>query len=93
MSGEHSVMGIVADSVSQVIELGGDDVAAPPTFGLPVRTDYLIGMGKVEKKFVLILDIARVLSAEAIIAPATQGGVSADGEAAFAGRAESRVVA
>lgn len=62
--GVPTVMGLVADAVSEVIELGHDDVEAPPAFGTRVRVDHLVGMGKVGKKFVLLLDIDKVLSAD-----------------------------
>jgi purine-binding chemotaxis protein CheW len=62
--GVPTVMGVVADAVSEVIELGADDIEAPPAFGTRVRVDHLVGMGKVGKKFVLLLDIDEVLSAD-----------------------------
>jgi purine-binding chemotaxis protein CheW len=46
------------------MDLSPCDIEAPPPFGTPVRGDYLKGLGKIGKKFVLILDIDRVLSAE-----------------------------
>ncbi len=64
LDGVSTVMGLVADSVSEVIELGPDDVEDPPAFGTRVKVDYLLGMGKVGRKFVLLLDIDRVLSAD-----------------------------
>jgi purine-binding chemotaxis protein CheW len=74
LSGEQTVMGVMADSVSQVVELGAGDVEAPPTFGTRVRVDYLAGMGKVGKGFVLILDIDRVLSADELLATVAAAG-------------------
>jgi purine-binding chemotaxis protein CheW len=62
LEGEQTVMGIMADSVNQVIDLLPEDIEAAPSFGTPVQIDYLLGMGKAGKKFVLILDIDRVLS-------------------------------
>jgi purine-binding chemotaxis protein CheW len=62
--GVAAVVGLVADAVSEVIELGPDDLEAPPEFGTNVRVSFLIGMGKVGRKFVLLLDIDRVLSAD-----------------------------
>ena len=56
-------MGVLADAVSQVIELEPDEIEPPPSFGAPVRVDYLRGLGKLGGEFVLILDIDRVLSA------------------------------
>ena len=56
------VMGVLADAVSQVIDLGPDAIEPPPAFGSRVRVEYLVGMGKVDsRKFVLILDIDRLL--------------------------------
>jgi purine-binding chemotaxis protein CheW len=60
--GERVVMGVVADSVSQVIEFSPDDIEAPPVFGTQVRLEYLTGMAKVGAKFVLILNMDAVLS-------------------------------
>ncbi len=64
LGGERAVMGVVADAVSEVLELGADDVEPPPPFGTHVRVDYLVGMGKVGRSFVLLLDLDRVLSAD-----------------------------
>jgi purine-binding chemotaxis protein CheW len=62
--GERLVMGVMADAVSQVIDLSLSDIEPPPAFGTKVRVDYLKGLGKVGKNFVLILDMDRVLSNE-----------------------------
>ncbi len=64
------VMGVVADSVSQVISMAGDTILPAPAFGTRVRIDFLRGMGKAGDKFVLVLDIDKVLSADDL-APVT----------------------
>ena len=64
LEGEQSVIGIIADSVSQVIDLPASDVLAPPAFGTRIKVDFLNGMGKSGNKFVLILDIEKVLAGE-----------------------------
>ena len=64
LDGEQSVIGVIADSVSQVIDLPSNDVLAPPAFGTRIKVDFLIGMGKSGNKFVLILDIEKVLSGD-----------------------------
>jgi purine-binding chemotaxis protein CheW len=64
IGGDTAVMGVLADSVSEVIDLGPSDIEVPPTFGTRVKVDYLRGMGRSGQKFVLLLDIDRVLSAE-----------------------------
>lgn len=64
LDGAPAIMGVMADAVSEVIELGADDVEEPPSFGTRVKVDYLLGMGKVGRKFVLLFDIDKVLSAD-----------------------------
>jgi purine-binding chemotaxis protein CheW len=64
--GERLVMGILADGVSQVIDLPVTDIEPPPAFGTRIHADYLKGLGKIGKKFVLILDMDRVLSNEEV---------------------------
>jgi purine-binding chemotaxis protein CheW len=66
--GENLTMGVLADSVSQVIELSADEIEATPPFGTRVKTEYLLGMGALGKKFCLILDIDKVLSADELLA-------------------------
>ena len=71
LEGERTVMGIIADAVSKVIHLLPRDIEPPPAFGTRVRVDFLRGMGKAaEKKFVLLLDIDKVLSSEDLQASA-----------------------
>jgi purine-binding chemotaxis protein CheW len=68
LDGERTLMGVVADAVSQVLDLGPADIGEPPPFGTRIRVDYIVGMGKVGKKFVHILDIDSVLSAAELMA-------------------------
>ena len=61
--GKHD-MGVVVDSVSAVLEISGSEIEAAPSFGAKIRTDFIKGMGKVNDKFVIILDADRVLSVD-----------------------------
>ena len=70
LAGERKVFGLLADAVSQVMDLDGDDIEPPPAFGTGVHVDYLAGLGKVGKKFVFLLDADRVLSAAELLASA-----------------------
>jgi purine-binding chemotaxis protein CheW len=63
IDGEPAVMGMMADSVSQVIDLRPDEIQPPPPFGTRVHVDYLRGMASSGRKFILLLDIDRILSA------------------------------
>jgi len=65
--GEATVMGIMADSVRQVIDLKPKDIEEPPNFGTRVKIDYLLGMARSGKKFCLILDTEKVLSTEELL--------------------------
>ncbi len=64
LDGEPAVLGVLADSVSEVLELGDADIEPAPAFGAHVRVDYLTGMGKVDGRFVLLLDLDRALSVD-----------------------------
>lgn len=59
---ETVVMGVLADAVSQVVELTPDEIEAPPSFGTRVRSDFLHGMARTGQRFSLVLDIDRLLS-------------------------------
>lgn len=65
--GEPTVMGVMADSVRQVIDLKPEDVEVPPTFGTRVKVDYLLGMARAGKKFCLLLDTEKVLSTDELL--------------------------
>jgi len=60
---ERTVVGLMADAVREVLELGPEEIEKAPTFGTQVRVDFLLGMGKAGKGFVLLLDLDRVVSA------------------------------
>ncbi len=63
LEGERAVMGVLADQVREVLDLGPADIEAPPTFGTAVKVEFITGMAKVGKGFVLLLDLDRVISA------------------------------
>jgi len=65
---EKLVLGVLADAIGQVVELGPTEVEPPPAFGSPVRMDYLVGMGRAGKKFILLLDMDRLLSGQELVA-------------------------
>jgi purine-binding chemotaxis protein CheW len=56
------LIGIVVDSVSEVLNIKGDDIEDTPTFGARLNTDYILGMAKMERSVKILLDIDRVLS-------------------------------
>ena len=60
--GESVEVGIVVDVVNEVIELADSDIAAAPSFGAKIRADFIQGMGKIDDKLMILLDVNHVLS-------------------------------
>lgn len=54
-------MGIVVDSVSEVLNIKPGEIVDTPTFGAQMDTDYILGMAKMEGGVKILLDIDRVL--------------------------------
>jgi purine-binding chemotaxis protein CheW len=63
-SDEQQVIGVIVDAVSEVLEIAPADIEPPPAFGAHIRSDFIQGMGKVGGKFVILLDVGRVLSVD-----------------------------
>lgn len=61
---QNTLMGVMADSVSQVMDIAPGEIQPVPAFGTRIRVDYLQGMAQLGKKFVLLLDIDKILSAD-----------------------------
>jgi purine-binding chemotaxis protein CheW len=66
--GATHVLGLMVDGVNAVMEIGAESIEAPPSFGAGVDADFIAGMARVDGRFVIILDIARVLSIEEMAA-------------------------
>jgi purine-binding chemotaxis protein CheW len=59
---QEMTMGIIVDEVSDVLDIDQNQIEPPPSFGANIRTDFILGMGKVDQKVMTMLDIDRVLS-------------------------------
>jgi len=59
---QEMTMGIIVDEVSDVLDIDQNQIEPPPSFGANTRTDFILGMGKVEQKVMTMLDIDRVLT-------------------------------
>jgi purine-binding chemotaxis protein CheW len=64
LDGESTIIGALADSVEEVLELDPEQIQPAPRIGTQIRTDFIKGMGKRDTQFIMILDIDRVFSAE-----------------------------
>jgi purine-binding chemotaxis protein CheW len=62
--GETMVLGTLADSVQEVLELEPDQIEPPPRIGTRLHTDFIKGMGKYNDLFIIILDIDRIFNAD-----------------------------
>ena len=61
---DRQVAGVVVDAVNAVIEIPAEEIEPPPTFGLHIQTDLIHGMGKVNGRFVILLDVEHVLATQ-----------------------------
>ncbi|MEK6759515.1 MAG: chemotaxis protein CheW [Deltaproteobacteria bacterium] len=62
LDGEKIILGALADSVQEVIDLEPEQVEPAPRIGTRLNTDFIKGMGKREDHFVIILEIDRIFS-------------------------------
>ncbi|RKH12965.1 chemotaxis protein CheW [Corallococcus praedator] len=67
LDGQQTVLGLLCDTVREVLELGADDIEPPPAFGTRVRLEFLRGMGRHGDTFILLLDLDRLLSLEELL--------------------------
>jgi len=72
-------IGVMVDAVSEVIEIPGSEIEPPPSFGARIRADFIHGMGKVAGRFVIILNIVKVLSVDEIALLAQVASTEAGG--------------
>jgi purine-binding chemotaxis protein CheW len=64
LEGETAVLGALADSVQEVLDLEPGEIEPAPRIGTRLKTEFLRGMGKRDNHFVMILDIDKVFSAD-----------------------------
>ncbi|MGR3293190.1 MAG: chemotaxis protein CheW [Candidatus Scalindua sp.] len=66
-TGMRQQIGIIVDSVSEVLNIMSGEIEETPSFEQGIDTDFIIGLGKVEGKIIVLLDIEKVLSSEEIV--------------------------
>jgi len=79
--GSTQVVGVMVDAVNAVLEIPVAEIEPPPSFGANIRAEFMNGMGKINGKFVIILNIHHVLSVDEM---ASLAGVAVGAEAALA---------
>ncbi|EKN47970.1 MULTISPECIES: chemotaxis protein CheW [Pseudomonas] len=71
--GQPQDIGLLVDTVSAVLEIPASQIEPPPNFGARIRADFISGMAKVEGKFVIVLEVERVLSIDEMSSLAEAG--------------------
>lgn len=67
------IMGIIVDEVSEVLDIPGNKIEAPPSMGTRLETHFILGMAKTESAVKILLDINNVLSAQELAAMTQTG--------------------
>jgi purine-binding chemotaxis protein CheW len=62
LADETMVLGLLADSVQEVIDLEPGQIEPPPRMGTKLNTEFIVGMGKHNDQFLMILDITKVFA-------------------------------
>ncbi len=80
IEGASVVLGFMADSVHEVIELDPESIEPAPRIGTSLNTNFIRGMGKRDEEFIMILDIDKIFSSEELsfVGQASQGSGTAD---------------
>ena len=64
LDGEQTILGILVDAVLEVISFEPDQIDPPPRIGTRLKTEFIKGMGKKDEEFIIILETAKVFSAQ-----------------------------
>jgi purine-binding chemotaxis protein CheW len=65
-------MGLIVDSVEEVVNLAPEGIEPTPDFGVRIDTAYILGMAKINGKVKTLLDIDRVVAPSVVRAAAAQ---------------------
>ena len=76
VDGDTTILGALADSVQEVLDLDAEHIAPAPKIGTKLRTEFIKGMGKRDDRFIIILDVDKVFSADEL--SLVQGGVATE---------------
>ncbi|KGS12241.1 chemotaxis protein CheW [Pseudomonas tremae] len=71
--GQPQDIGLLVDNVSAVLEIPASQIEPPPNFGARIRADFISGMAKVDGKFVIVLEVEKVLSIDEMSSLAAAG--------------------
>ena len=75
VDGEKTVLGALADSVQEVLDLEAGQIEPPPRIGTKLKLEFICGMGKRDEGFVMILDVDKVFSIDELAACGADEGL------------------
>ena len=61
---EKLTIGIYTDAVHKVLTIEGNEIEAAPKIGIPIHTDFIYGMGKIDEEFIILLNINKIINAK-----------------------------
>ncbi len=64
LEGETTVLGALVDSVQEVFELEPKHIEPAPRIGTRLKTEFILGMGKRDGRFIMLLDVDKVFSCD-----------------------------
>lgn len=64
MNGVQKLIGVVVDTVSEVVTISDEQIEPPPEYGTSVEHNSILGIGKIKERVVIILDIDEVFLCE-----------------------------
>ncbi|HAM53443.1 MAG TPA: chemotaxis protein CheW [Nitrospiraceae bacterium] len=64
VDGEKIILGTLADSVQEVLDIEADHIEPAPKIGTRLKTEFIKGMGKRDVHFIIILDIDKIFSTD-----------------------------
>lgn len=76
LENEKTLLGALVDSVQEVIEMDQNQIEPAPRIGIGIRNEFIRGMGKREEKFIILLEIDKIFSAEELEAVHASGKIN-----------------
>lgn len=66
MGGTPRLIGLIVDTVAEVVNIQPGEIEAPPEYGADIEGHFLMGIGKLKERVILILNIEKILSSEEV---------------------------
>ena len=80
LDGDQTILGAMADSVHEVMDLEPEQIEEPPSIGSRWKTEFIKGIGKRDEEFIILLDIDRIFSTDELAIVQETGGEALAGE-------------